>query len=151
MSLTQPHLSPATAPIAELSRVWGLSHPPPPSVRPKGSGAPRRPPLGPAHRPQSGRIRPSLGFSSVTVRLMCATRAGQLGAPAWLVPLQSLRLPRYAATGLGAKHVAEMRKTLRNKTYSQASAGTARRRAPRLGTPHQHLGSGPPAISQLRL
>lgn len=68
---------------------------------------------------QSGRIRPSLDFASVMVRMMCATRAGQLEVPAWGQPLEQLRLPRYAAVGLGAKHVAEMRKVMKNKTYSQ--------------------------------
>ncbi|KIZ02133.1 hypothetical protein MNEG_5821 [Monoraphidium neglectum] len=69
---------------------------------------------------KSGRIRPSLDFASVTVRLRCATRAGQLESPAWAAPLPSLRLPRYVVAGLGSKHVAEMRRVVKNKTYSQA-------------------------------
>jgi len=68
---------------------------------------------------RAGRIRPSLDYASVVARLVCATRAGQLEAPAWAVALEDLRLPRYATAGLGAKHVAEMRRPVRNKTYSQ--------------------------------
>lgn len=66
---------------------------------------------------QNGHIRPSLDTSSVFVRLMDASRQGQMGPPACGLPPGELRLPGYAAC-LGAKWLAGMRKLTKNKTYS---------------------------------
>ena len=43
---------------------------------------------------QAGRVRPTLDCSSVSVRLVCGSRQGQLEAPAWSVPLAQQRLTR---------------------------------------------------------
>ena len=54
------------------------------------------------------------------VRLMDAPRQGQVDTPAGLGPggAEGLRLPGYVSE-LGAKHLATMRKGIRNKTYAQ--------------------------------
>lgn len=43
---------------------------------------------------QAGRVRPTLDYSSVCVRLVCGSRQGQLEAPAWSIPLAEQRLTR---------------------------------------------------------
>jgi hypothetical protein len=76
---------------------------------------------------RSGRVRPSPDAASVTVRLVCGTRAGQLEVPTWAAAagggggggLARLSVPRYAAVALKGKHLAEMRKVVINKTYMQ--------------------------------
>jgi hypothetical protein len=83
---------------------------------------------------RAGRVRASLDAASVLVRLVCASRAGQLDAPAWAAAAgasgggsvgAALRLPRYAGgPGLGARHLAEMRRRpAHGKTYGQVCWG----------------------------
>jgi hypothetical protein len=72
---------------------------------------------------EEGRIRPSLDASSVLVRLMCSSRAGQLEVPAWACRLEGLRVHQYVVSHLGMKHLEEMRKLTGNKAYSAVSRG----------------------------
>jgi hypothetical protein len=74
---------------------------------------------------QNGRIRPSLDASSVLVRIMDASRQGHLDKPCPQIAPEQLRLPGYTAC-LGKAWVAEMRKGVKNKTYSMVRPASGR-------------------------
>lgn len=67
---------------------------------------------------QLGKLKLHEEYTSVLVRVVDYSQAGILKRPATATPISKLRLPRYTRA-LPPKHLTNMQKEMRNKTYLQ--------------------------------